>query len=369
MKRICLLILCLCSALISVNAQQKLRIVDAADQSPIAAGTIFDAEGNVIGFTLNNGTLMPIPETAYPITIRCVGYDLLTIPAPENKDWMMTPASYELEEVVVLPPKYAAVRQLFYVREYVSGSTADYERHEFREYMVERYVPASKESKYHGSTDFYCYPGRLYTRVHTSRRDSLSYDPYAESKPLLSAFELYITTGTVRAPKSFTDENAQGPHVYQKMGGILTMKQNDYTFTIVEDYLAKKKDHEWSPWLFKLLGLKVDIHTFYMISTYPVDLDGEYEDKDFTDFSMALEMSIQGKKIEKVTESKEPIRSKAMLEMYLVSNKHLTIDDARAAMKNRPKQMRIEVPARVPRLDEATRQFIKDAVASASAEQ
>ncbi len=50
------------------NAQQ--RVVDAVTQTPVAAASIFDADGNMVGITSSDGAFIEIPETAYPISIR-----------------------------------------------------------------------------------------------------------------------------------------------------------------------------------------------------------------------------------------------------------------------------------------------------------
>lgn len=66
-----------------VDAQE--RVIDSTDRSPISAASIFDATGNMVGFTLSDGVFSEIPASAYPITLRCMGYEQLIIERPENK--------------------------------------------------------------------------------------------------------------------------------------------------------------------------------------------------------------------------------------------------------------------------------------------
>ena len=97
MKRLYTLIIVIILFYIPSDAQK--RVVDAETQSPVAAASIFDGAGNMVGFTWSDGSFSKVPESAYPITLRCMGYEQLVIERPEEKTWEMTPIAYELEEV------------------------------------------------------------------------------------------------------------------------------------------------------------------------------------------------------------------------------------------------------------------------------
>ena len=101
MKRILFLTISILLFFASADAQK--RVIDAVDHSPVAAASIFDATGNMVGFTWSDGVFSEVPESAYPITIRCMGYEMLVIEQPEDKTWEMTPMAYELDEVVIVP--------------------------------------------------------------------------------------------------------------------------------------------------------------------------------------------------------------------------------------------------------------------------
>ena len=83
MKQIYTLIIVVLLFCAPANAQK--RVVDAETHSPIAAASIFDAVGNMVGFTWSDGVFSEVPETAYPITLRCMGYEPLVIERPEEK--------------------------------------------------------------------------------------------------------------------------------------------------------------------------------------------------------------------------------------------------------------------------------------------
>ena len=57
--------------LLALPAKAQRRVVDATDKLPVSTASIFDATGNVVGLTWDNGDFSKIPDAAYPITIRC----------------------------------------------------------------------------------------------------------------------------------------------------------------------------------------------------------------------------------------------------------------------------------------------------------
>lgn len=83
MKRFSTIAICLLLTYTIVCAQE--RVIDATDYSPVAAASIFDAAGNMVGVTLNDGCITEIPKTAYPITIRSIGYEQLVIEQQEDR--------------------------------------------------------------------------------------------------------------------------------------------------------------------------------------------------------------------------------------------------------------------------------------------
>ena len=77
MKRIFALIISSLLYFFPVDAQ---RLVDATDQSPISAASIFNAAGNLVSLTWSDGDFSDVPESVYPITICCIGYESLLEP-------------------------------------------------------------------------------------------------------------------------------------------------------------------------------------------------------------------------------------------------------------------------------------------------
>ena len=197
--------------LFPISADAQKRVIDAIDHSPISAASIMDAAGNVIGFTLNDGTLPEITESAYPVTVRCIGYEQLTIKRPKDKDWEMTPMVYELEEVVVSPVRRNILKQTFYAREYFSISTQSDTVTIFMEHMADRFIPTTKDAKFGGNSSLRILGSRNYARYKVLGEDSVAISAKSSIPSLLKA--LAPDTEPITAPESF--KQGSSPKIYE----------------------------------------------------------------------------------------------------------------------------------------------------------
>ena len=254
MKHTFILLICILLYFCPVQAQE--RIIDTIDHSPISAASIFDASGNMIGFTWSDGLFSEIPASAYPVTVRCMGYEQLVIERPENKTWEMTPIAYELEEVVIVPVKRNILQQKFYVREYFSMSSETDTVTFFSEHMADRFIPTSKDAKFGGNTQLRLLESRQYGHYQLFGQDSITTNPETMFPSMVTIFE--PIDKEIAIPESFK-KATKFHEVPGKSGMELIAKQNDQTFTISVDALADTKDHKISPWPLKLLGFTMEI--------------------------------------------------------------------------------------------------------------
>lgn len=341
------------------------RIIDATDRTPISAASIFDSAGNMVGFTWNDGEFSEIPESAYPVTLRCMGYEQLVIERPENKTWEMTPIAYELEEVVIVPVKRNILKQTFYVREYLSmyneTDTVTY----FTEHMADRFIPASKDAKFSGKSSLRILESRPYEHYQLFGADSVSTNPDLMFPSMATIFE--PIDKEVILPESFKKQES-ATKLYEepgKSGMELIIKQNDQIFTFNVDALADTKDHMISPWPLKLLGFTMEINQLYVTQVYRANNKGIYLPKDLLESSYVIQADGRGKFLRKALKSDKPIVIRCMVEMYVVDRDYLSKDEAKEEYKNKPKDVKFVIPSTVPPLNEATRRMVERANAEA----
>lgn len=342
-----------------INAQK--RVIDATDHSPISTAFIFGASGNMIGFTWSDDVLAEIPESAYPITLRCIGYEQLVIERPENKVWEMTPTVYELDEVVIVPVKRNVLKQTFYVREYFSMSNESDTVTFFMEHMAERFVPTSKDAKFGGKSSLRILDSHHYSRYQLSGNDSIIANPESPFPSMLSVFDL--NDKEVIAPASFKElRNTNKLHEESDKSRIaLIQKQNAQTFTMIKGVLSEGKKHIVSPWPLKLLGLTMDFNQLYATHAYHVNDKGIYLPKDLTEASFVMEADGRGKYLRKALNSEKPIKIRTMIELYIVDRDYLSKEEAKKEYKNKPTNVKFVIPSTVPPLNEATRRLVERA--------
>ena len=363
MKRIYALIVGVLLFYIPADAQK--RVIDAVNHSPVAAASIFDAAGNMVGFTWSDGVFSEVPESAYPVTLRCMGYEQLVIERPEDKTWEMTPIAYELEEVVVVPVKRNVLKQTFYVREYFSMSNKTDTVTFFSEHMADRFVPTSKDAKFGGDSSLRVLESRQYSHYQLFGQDSIATDPETLFPSMLTIFE--PIDKEVTAPASFK-ESGNVNKLYEeagKSGMSLIKKQNDRTFTIIVDGLADTKEHKMSPWPLKLLGFTMEFNQFYVTQAYRVNDKGIYLPKDLLEASFVMQADGRGKYLRKALKSDNPIVIRSLIEFYIVDRDYLSKEEAKEEYKNKPTDVKFVIPSTVPPLNEATKRLVKRANAEA----
>lgn len=347
----------------SIQAQQ--RIIDATNQLPVAAASIFDHSGNMVGFTWNDGTLSDIPTSVYPISIRCMGYETITIPSPDQEEWSMQPKSYELEEVVVIPVKRNVLKQTFYVREFFSMNTQTDTITYYTEHMADRFIRTSKDTKFRGDPMLRTLNSRTYARYRIEDIDSVFCEKNPDLPSMLTIIDFNDESYT--APESFK-ASSNTTQLYEKpgkSGPSIIYKQNDATFSVIEDGLADKKNHSWSPWPFKLLGLTMEIKQFFFAYAFQANEKGVYEAKDLTESNIVIEAEGRGKHIRKILKSEKPITMRVMIELYIVDRDYLSDEEAKEESKSTPKNVEFVIPSTVPPLNAATHKMVERAKSQA----
>ena len=340
-----------------VDAQEC--VVDAINRSPISAASIFDASGNMVGFTWSDGVFSDIPASAYPVTIRCLGYEQLVVQLPENKTWEMTPIVYDLEEVVIIPIKRNILKQTFYVREYLSMSSETDTVTIFSEHMADRFVPTSKNAKFGGNSSLRILESRQYAHYQLFGKDSITTNPETLFPSMTNIFE--PIDKEIPVPESFKDPgNTIKLHEEPgKSGMSIIKKQNDQTFTISVDGLADTKEHKLSPWQLKLLGFTMEFNQFYVTQAYRVNDKGIYLPKDLLEASIVMQADGRGKYLRKVLKSDKPILIRSMVELYIVDRDYYSKEEAKKEYKNKPTDVKFVIPSTVPPLNETTRRMVE----------
>ena len=339
-------------------AEAQRRVVDVMDDTPVSSATIFDAQGNVVGFTSSEGDFSDIPDSDYPITIRCIGYENIVVGQPKDTVLQMVPMIYELDEAVVSASR-DVMKQTFYVREYFTISSETDTITHFLEHMCDRYVPASKLVKFK-KNDLRFRNTRCYKYYQIGDQDSVA----VSNKPGSKVFLGLIETEEVDASESFKGQMGVN-RVYEEKGksGILhSRKQNERIFTEYKDGLADKKGHiAHLPFLLNMMGLSMDAHQAYITHVYKANDASVYQPKDLIQAGVVVEVLGKGKLLRQMVNSDVPVKINFSIEYYVVSREYISKEQAKAEYKDKSLKVPFEIPATVPQLSEATQLLIQRA--------
>lgn len=358
MKHIILSIALCIATTLGANAQ--IKVIDATDQLPIAAASIFDSAGNMIGITNGDGTISEFSETAYPVTVRCMGYKSMVINTPQEKTWEMTPDVYELEELFISTEKKHILKQTFYAREYFSMATSQDTITFFNEHMADRYIPLSKKAKLSVESNLKIRSSRCYTHYQLKDRDSISFSTEPSALSLLSIVNM--DDEKISVPKSFA-ESVDMPKYYEekgKSGSNLILKQNANSFIYIEDILALKKNHTWTPVPLKILGYTLTVNQLYTRQTYIPNNTGKYSPEDLTETNYIMEALGTGKRLMKKLNSNKPVEIYTMVEFYIIDRNYMSEEEAKKELQNKGEKVEIIVPDNVPEMNKATKDLIEE---------
>ena len=101
----------------AMTASAQTIVRDRADQVPVTYASVFDADGNLIGYTDVDGKLPTLPDTK-SISITHVAYQPMSIAVGElRENLLLEPAEYTLGEVCVVPKQVYCIRLTGFRRE------------------------------------------------------------------------------------------------------------------------------------------------------------------------------------------------------------------------------------------------------------
>lgn len=351
---------CLALILASIHASAQTIIVDANDKLPIVGASIFDAAGTMVGLTLTDGSVPEeLGDEYYPLTIQCIGYNMLTVNSKGKSTLEMTERKYDIGEVTITPGDKKVLRLLCYVREYVSlNAYYDDTTTIFMEHMADFLIPVEEKAKFSSTGKARALATRSYTRSVDEEKDTVIFSTKNKSSMLFIAS---IDSSSIAEPESFKDTDVL-PKSYSKSGKYGpkdVYRKTNTTFTRFRDGLADTKDHKMSPTALKLLGFGMDFTQMYKSCAYHLSGSNTYGPADLISATYALEALGTGKFFRSSNPHKKPVEINSLVEIYVVNRQYLTTKEAKHIKKNKPEDVKFIIPASAPKLSPSISNIVK----------
>lgn len=299
--------------------------VDKSDRQPISGVSIITGNGTIIGLTDNNGSFDCTPDVL-PLKIRCIGYEERTLDSIIDTLYLY-PKSYELAEILVTPVDRPILKINCYIREYTTATYSGDTIQMFGEYMADYFLNEKKSKGFRQSNTPYVRAKRLRARY----RNGAGLDSIAkpsENDEFLSWIDLCsIDPEHHTLPDSVL--NGATNNIMGKYGQFSSSRIFNNKFIYSRDILANHKGHHWSPWFFKLIGFTIDTSKMLSKDIFLIDDHGGYGPNTLQMATYTMEMTIKGKWIKKAFNTKDPIKSYSIVEVYPIESQYLTVQEAK----------------------------------------
>lgn len=361
MKKVVVLISFVFVVLTYSNAK-VIKVVDSGNANPIIGATVIGESGQIIGVTNADGNI-DVNGNEFPITLRCVGYN----PANVVSDCdiaKMTPAIYNLKEIVVTPAGRPIKRMVCFAREYGSGIAGSDTIQLYTEYMTESFFVDGKVKGYN-KQDAVPTPRnhKRYRRTLKEGRDSISISTGNDGlKNISSILLLDFTTAEEKVPEAMLTGNDTYT-VAGKYAPKFVYRRKNGLFSKSTDALSDHKGRKWSPNIFKLIGMTIEIDAANHTANY---IDRHANSLNIYDLVCAtynLHLIGTGKMFKKMLNTQEPIELDSYMEIYPVEITNLTIEEYKE-MKTEPQTIDFKYPDNIRSLSPA----IDELIARANAE-
>ncbi len=319
------------------NANTRVKVVDAENNEPLPMATVFAKSGVILGLTDNAGYITISSANDFPITVRCLGYEpgQCTVNQSEVR---LTNLPSPLQEVIVSPNERPINKIVCLVREYSSGITSQDTMQLYCEYMTVSYIVDGKVKGYKSSD---ARPSirnvKRYARIsHLNTPDSIFTPQDNDDICTLSWLVLLaaIPTKNIDVPESIK-RGADCDSIPGKYGTQFVFRKKNNLFTKYADALSEHKDRNWSPFIFKLIGMTVDIDEANWTSIFNANDEDIYNHSNFIEGLFNIHMIGKGKWIKKIMNSKEPIELHSYLELIPVDRTYITVDEYKEERDNK----------------------------------
>ena len=350
---IMLILGCCCAG----SGRGVVSVVDTVDGSPVAGATVIGRSGMIIGRTDGDGAISIAADREFPLTISCIGYEALDMQQHSDTAWLV-PAAYELNDVVVTPVARPILRVICFAREYSSGITGTDTLQLYCEYMTESYIA---EGKVKGYKKIDAKPSpkgtKRYARIKKADTDSVFRPSYDDDITQLSWFDFlaFLPEEKKAAPQAIMD-GAETDSLPGKYGVKYAFRKKNNLFTVTADVLSDHKNRRWSPWLFKLLGMTVDIDAGEWSFSYAANDADTYGIRDYVKSTYNIHMVGRGKWLKKAFGTKYPIDMYTYIEMYPIEIQYCTVGEYKQ-LSNEYERIPFRYPADLPPLSPEIRRL------------
>lgn len=343
------------------SVAERLTIVDSEENLPVGGATVFSRTGMIAGVSDDNGVITLAEATAYPLTLRALGYKPAEISAPTDTVRLET-ESFSLPEVTASAADRPIRRVIALLREYTTSATGNDTMQLYTEYMVRCFVTDREKVKGYKSGDANLTTLRRRGIVRLSSADGRDtiVDPRDNDDMFSFGTQFSRVPGGVIEEPEAIKSGALTDTVAGKYAPSKVSQKSGDLFILRRDLLSDHKGHKWSPTLFKLLGFTMDITELRDAEAFVTNRTGRYSCYDFVYGTFSMKALARGKLFRWILKTKSPITMSCYSEIYPVEITSHSVEEYKQLVKT-PEKVEFTVPDYVMPLPEAVEKIIERA--------
>ena len=353
----------------AITANAQIKVVDSTTGNIVMLAQIQDAKGHLLGFTTKEGLLPNDVKAAEGISIQHMAYEphVLSAADIESKTVLLTPRTFNVDEVVIKGAKQDYVYLRGYYRKYGTENWLDTLKQSYAEGMLE-YVVKNSDWAFGKkprilSADVYeldMYGDSICKTYHKfNDEDKLS--SASRFMPSMNAELLINSSRMEKFDFSLDADTLQGkfwPKAYFAKSGN--------TISVGTDMLANKDDHTMRiPLLNTLLGFDIKFTDINENQLYQQREPGQYKFSSLLGVSDCTAALLGGRKVANVFKKKYgvevskkeyPVKMYEYAEVYFTEMEYITKEKAKEIkdQKGYDTSIKNEIPENVPELSPVT---------------
>ncbi len=302
-------------------------VADSTYRTPLPNASVFDRRGRLAGICDGEGRLPYVSPPEYPIRIRYIGYNELTVPYADYDTIFLCENITQLPDLVVNSKEKRVLHVLAYVREFSTLTTYSDTITLFREKLVDYMVSAvGRQRKSFGwttprvldSQSYYRFTDRFgldsvsnRSNQHFSWADWVGMAPEAELPEALKAAD--VATDTLRGKYSATE----------------IWKRNGDRLTLDVDVLSDTSSRRWVPSLAQFFHNHLDFELFRVRFNFGNVVDDRVGPIDLASYSFNIESNGRGLQMFKFNRRDEPFFVSTYGEVYIIDKQYIPIKEAK----------------------------------------
>ena len=357
--RLCVILALLVLVALKIQGQTRNAVVaDEAARQPLPGASVFDCSGKAVGICGADGRIPHVPDAAYPLIVRCLGFKERIVPSEGPDTVFLKESMTELPEMVVESGKRRVLHMLAYVREYSTLSSYGDTVLLFREKMVDYMFVPDKKMRFKGWT----IPRILKTKSYYRFTDGQGLDSVSDYCGRYFSWADWIgIPPTVGMSARLTDADFCADTVAGRYGPAEVWTRSADRVTVDIDVLADTAGRKWTPNLSVFFRNDFDFDNFRIRFNYDY-VDGDsVSPMELSGYSFSIESDGRGHDMLGFNKANYSFSVNTYAEVYVADKEYITIKEAKKWERLRldPSAVVMYEPPGVPELQASVRELME----------